>query len=93
MGSARKEKAASPKAQTIPLYKLFGFADQFDVVLMVVGSVAAVGNGIMQPLWTLLMAQMIDSFATADSATVLRQVSKVLFHSSKLFIPNVLSHL
>ncbi|KAL8130445.1 hypothetical protein V2J09_019600 [Rumex salicifolius] len=64
---------------TIPFYKLFIFADRVDAVLMVVGSVAAVGNGITQPLMTLFMAHIIDSFATslADAGGVVHHVSKV----------------
>ncbi|GFZ04458.1 ATP binding cassette subfamily B4 [Actinidia rufa] len=38
--------------QTIPLYKLFLFADSVDVVLMIVGTIGAVGNGLCLPLMT-----------------------------------------
>ncbi|KAJ4835577.1 hypothetical protein Tsubulata_007808 [Turnera subulata] len=50
------------KRQTVPFLKLFSFADSKDVMLMVLGTIGAVGNGVSMPLMTILMGRMIDSF-------------------------------
>ncbi|CAD5311532.1 unnamed protein product [Arabidopsis thaliana] len=50
------------KTKTVPLYKLFAFADSFDVFLMICGSLGAIGNGVCLPLMTLLFGDLIDSF-------------------------------
>lgn len=50
------------KTKTVPFYKLFAFADSFDKILMITGSISAVGNGLSMPLMTILLAQLIDSF-------------------------------
>jgi len=74
------------KVQKVPFYKLFAFADPIDVVLMIVGGVAAIGNGLAQPLMTLVLGQIINSFGRSDPSHVVHDVSKVFFiyilHSS-----------
>ncbi|VFQ97082.1 unnamed protein product [Cuscuta campestris] len=61
----------------VAFYRLFAFADRLDVVLMVVGTVAAVANGLSPTLMTVVFSQVIDSFGAADSSHVVRQISKV----------------
>ncbi|PSR89187.1 ABC transporter B family member 21 like [Actinidia chinensis var. chinensis] len=64
--------------QTIPLYKLFSFADSVDVVLMIVGTIGAVGNGLCLPLMTVLFGELTDSFGqNQNTPDVVRVVSKV----------------
>ncbi|KAI4349803.1 hypothetical protein L6164_010357 [Bauhinia variegata] len=66
------------KAETVPFYKLFTFADSIDFLLMFVGTVGAIGNGLGLPLMTLLFGQMIDSFGTNQrNSHVVHEVSKV----------------
>ncbi|XP_048234162.1 ABC transporter B family member 11-like [Ricinus communis] len=55
------------KVKTVPFLKLFSFADSTDILLMIAGSIGAVGNGISMPLMSLLMGQMIDSFGSNQS--------------------------
>lgn len=63
----------------VPFYKLFSFADPMDYVLMVTGSIAAVGSGISVPLMTLLFGQLVDSFGhTGNTKEVANEVSKVI---------------
>ena len=65
--------------QTIPLYKLFSFADSVDVVLMIVGTIGAVGNGLCLPLMTVLFGELTDSFGqNQNTPDVVRVVSKVI---------------
>ncbi|CAL9779782.1 unnamed protein product [Musa acuminata subsp. burmannicoides] len=62
----------------VPFYRLFSFADSTDVILMVVGSLGALGNGLALPLLTVLFGDLIQSFGGAsDTHDVLRRVSKV----------------
>ncbi|XP_002519757.2 ABC transporter B family member 9 [Ricinus communis] len=63
--------------QKVPIYKLFAFADRLDMVLMIVGTVSAIGNGLAQPLMTLLFGQLINSFGTTDPSNVVHEVSKL----------------
>ncbi|KAL7178433.1 hypothetical protein ACSBR2_031551 [Camellia fascicularis] len=64
----------------VPLYKLFSSADFTDYVLMLVGTMAAIGNGICMPLMSVLLGELIDSFGqTVNTKQVVHQVSKVSF--------------
>ncbi|KAL0418947.1 UNVERIFIED_CONTAM: ABC transporter B family member 11 [Sesamum radiatum] len=69
-----KEKQAT---NTVPFYKLFTFADSMDKILMIVGSIGAIGNGLCLPLMTILFGELIDSFGQNQSDNVVSVVSKV----------------
>ena len=91
--SRRKEDSTN---SAVPFYKLFSFADSIDYLLMLVGTVSAVGNGISIPLMTVLFGTLIDSFGqSGNTKDVLPKVSKVflflflfLFSLSFSFSPN-----
>lgn len=72
---------------TIPFYKLFCFADSLDVVLMVIGTIGALGNGMGMPLLSMLFGDLIDSFGKADQHNVLHLVTQVkhIFYQFKLY--------
>ncbi|XP_048137539.1 ABC transporter B family member 11-like [Rhodamnia argentea] len=73
-GSEDKED----RLTSIPFHKLFSFADPVDYVLMLAGSIAAVGSGISMPLMTLLFGQLVNSFGeTGNTKEVANAVSKV----------------
>ncbi|CAL5362571.1 unnamed protein product [Camellia sinensis] len=64
-------------ANVVPLYKLFSFADFTDYVLTLVGTMAAIGNGICMPLMSVLLGELIDSFGqTVNTKQVVHQFSK-----------------
>lgn len=65
------------KPSSIPFHKLFSFADSTDVLLMVIGTVGAVGNGVSMPLMTILFGQLINSFGQNSQDDVVGIVSKV----------------
>ncbi|KAL2535445.1 ABC transporter B family member 4 [Forsythia ovata] len=61
----------------IPFYKLFTFADSKDIMLMIVGTIGAIGNGLCMPLMTILFGELIDSFGQTQTEHVVSVVSKV----------------
>lgn len=69
--------AVKVENQRVPFHKLLSFADRLDVILMIVGTIGAIANGLSQPLMTLIFGQLIDSFGSSDQSNVVKQVSKV----------------
>ncbi|KAK4440112.1 ABC transporter B family member 9 [Sesamum alatum] len=63
--------------QKVPFYKLFSFADRLDVTLMTIGTISAIGNGLTQPIMTVIFGQLINSFGGTDSSQVVHVISKV----------------
>ncbi|CAN0888669.1 ABC transporter B family member 11 [Linum grandiflorum] len=76
MASTAEAKNSSSKAKTVPFTKLFSFADTTDVVLMILGTVGSLGNGLAMPLMTIIMGQTINSFGT-NQTDVVHAISKV----------------
>ncbi|XP_026436495.1 ABC transporter B family member 11-like isoform X1 [Papaver somniferum] len=75
--SEEKNKGEKEIINTISFYKLFAFADSKDVILIVIGSIAAVANGVAMPLMTILLGDLVDSFGQSDTKDTVRVVSKV----------------
>lgn len=70
------------RPNTVPFHKLFVFADSKDVVLMVLGTLGAIANGMTWPMTALLLGNMIDAFGgAANKHDVVKRVSKVNFQS------------
>ncbi|XP_028121789.1 ABC transporter B family member 9-like [Camellia sinensis] len=63
--------------QRVAFYRLFSFADRFDIALMIVGTVSAIANGMAQPVMTLIFGTLINSFSSSDPSHVVHEVSKV----------------
>ncbi|KAK9224004.1 hypothetical protein WN944_012453 [Citrus x changshan-huyou] len=63
--------------QKVPFYKLFAFADKQDAVLMIVGTISAIGSGLAHPFMTLIFGHLINSFGSSDRSHVVHEVSKV----------------
>ena len=73
-GNSKKKE----KSETVPFHRLFTFADSTDTLLMFVGTIGAVGNGMGLPLMTLLFGQLINGFGNNQgSSDVVEEVSKV----------------
>ncbi|XLS79065.1 hypothetical protein HN51_063290 [Arachis hypogaea] len=74
----KKGKEKDEGKDTVPLYKLFSFADRLDRLLMLVGTVGAIGNGISMPLMTLIFGNMINAFGgNSNTKEVVDEVSRV----------------
>ncbi|CAO2177105.1 unnamed protein product [Urochloa humidicola] len=66
---------------TVPLHRLFSFADRADAALMAVATVAAVANGMARPLMIFILGDVIDAFGSTDSSSdVVHRVSKVIMN-------------
>ncbi|EFH44464.1 hypothetical protein ARALYDRAFT_355242 [Arabidopsis lyrata subsp. lyrata] len=79
-----KSKKSRVKDEKVSFYKLFSFADRNDVVLMTVGTISAVANGLTQPLLTLLFGQLINAFGSSE---IFQEVSKINeFESLTIYI-------
>jgi ATP-binding cassette subfamily B (MDR/TAP) protein 1 len=77
-GAAAGSRNSKPAAVgRVPLYRLFAFADRTDALLMAVGAVMAVANGMAQPIMTFIFGDVIDAFGSSASPDVLHRVVKV----------------
>lgn len=85
--SSRNDNNGSKSNKKVSFYKLFLFADRLDVALMIIGSISAIGNGIAQPLMTLIFGQLINSFGSTDSKHVVAEVSKVFLLFILIILP------
>lgn len=73
-----KNKRKDERKWTISIHKLLESADSMDNILMIVGTVAAVANGAVQPLTVLLFGNLIDVFGrTQNISNVVHEVSQV----------------
>ncbi|XP_078169722.1 ABC transporter B family member 11-like isoform X1 [Carex rostrata] len=64
----------------VSIFKMLQFADRFDVLLMVVGSIAALANGISQPMMTFIFGQTIDAFGGGTSSDILNRVNSAMLN-------------
>jgi len=69
--------AAAAAAKKVSLLGMFRYADRLDVLLMAVGAVGAVANGVTEPLMTILFGNVIDSFGDSTAQSIIRSVRKV----------------
>jgi len=74
-----KSKDKDETTNTVPLYKLFSFADPSDRLLMLTGTVGAIGNGLSIPLMILIFGTMINAFGDSTNSKVVDEVSEVIY--------------
>lgn len=84
MAEASDVKASLPEAekkkeQSLPFYQLFSFADKYDWILMISGSIGAIIHGSSMPVFFLLFGQMVNGFGKnqMDLKKMTDEVSKV----------------
>ncbi|XVF80464.1 hypothetical protein PTKIN_Ptkin15bG0076000 [Pterospermum kingtungense] len=66
------------KTNTVPFFKMFAFADQTDIFLMIAGTIGAIGNGLTMPLMTIFFGDLTDSFGeNQNNNEVVDAVSEV----------------
>lgn len=74
---SERSKIVQQQQEKVAYYKLFSYADKKDVILMAVGLVAALGNGLMMPMMSFVFGQIIDAFGQSNKDNVVSAVSKV----------------
>ncbi|XP_072967585.1 ABC transporter B family member 11-like [Typha angustifolia] len=83
-GEERKRKEDEEEEEVVvpkvALHRLFDYADGFDLLLMLVGSAAALANGISMPLMTVIFGQAVDAFGGGNPDNVLPRVTKVVLN-------------
>ncbi|KAK8717110.1 hypothetical protein V6N13_044391 [Hibiscus sabdariffa] len=60
-------EAEKKKEQSLPFYQLFTFADKYDYVLMISGSLGAIIHGSSMPVFFLLFGEMVNGFGKNQS--------------------------
>ncbi|PQQ18802.1 ABC transporter B family member 21-like [Prunus yedoensis var. nudiflora] len=65
----KSSNGGDEKTEKVAFIKLFSFADKTDIMLMLVGTIGAVGNGSCMPIMTILVGEMSDSFGTNQNNT------------------------
>ena len=84
---SKKNKLNNEINKAVPFYKLFSFADSQDCLLMLVGAISAVANGMCTPLLTIFAGDAIDALGGhVDDKQVVHEVSKVIRSPSSLRI-------
>ncbi|CAD6237268.1 unnamed protein product [Miscanthus lutarioriparius] len=81
-----KKQGAAP-AKKVSLLGIFRYADRLDLLLMAVGTVGALANGVTEPLMTVLFGNVIDSFGDSTSQDIVRSVRKVSAHRGMIDRP------
>ncbi|GLJ41488.1 hypothetical protein SUGI_0858610 [Cryptomeria japonica] len=56
----KKTTKGNPKAPTLPLYHIFSFADALDCILILVGTIGAIGTGLVLPMYDLLFCAVMN---------------------------------
>ncbi|KAK1378508.1 ABC transporter B family member 9 [Heracleum sosnowskyi] len=63
--------------EKVAFSKLFVFADRLDVLLMIIGTIGAIANGLTQPLMLVIMSQLINTFGKSGGTNITHEISKV----------------
>ncbi|KAF3965905.1 hypothetical protein CMV_009956 [Castanea mollissima] len=71
-------EAEKKKEQSLPFYQLFSFADKYDWMLMIAGSLGAIIHGSSMPFFFLLFGEMVNGFGKnqSDLKTMTEEVAK-----------------
>lgn len=69
------EKKQAVKKDTVPYFSLFRYADRLDKTLMILGTLAGIGNGACIPLFSLIFGELLNVFGNQDIDLV-AQVNK-----------------
>ncbi|XP_066306871.1 ABC transporter B family member 9-like [Miscanthus floridulus] len=64
----------------VPFTGLFRYADGTDVLLMLLGTVGALANGVSQPVMTVIFGQVINAFGDATTDNVLHRVNQAVLN-------------
>ncbi|KAJ9170033.1 hypothetical protein P3X46_018170 [Hevea brasiliensis] len=84
-GHLQETEKRDEGTNSVPFHRLFSFADSADVILMIIGTIGAIGNGLSMPLMTIFLGDMIDAFGeNQNNKDLVHVVSKVKHVQNKL---------
>lgn len=73
-----KLQESKKRSDSIPYYKLYSLADRTDYVLLIVGTISAILNGISLPMSTVFFGDMVNAFGmNINIRNIAHAVSKV----------------
>ncbi|XP_044860080.1 phosphatidylcholine translocator ABCB4-like [Mauremys mutica] len=75
----KKKKNEESKEKMVGILKLFAYADWLDIILMIIGLIAAVANGTGLPLIFVVIGKMTNRFVTIGQAV---NMSSAVMNSS-----------
>ncbi|KAG2490598.1 hypothetical protein HYH03_010991 [Edaphochlamys debaryana] len=74
----QEEKKEEQSVPPVPFLKLFSTADKWDILLMVLGTIGAIGNGTLLPLFAIFFGDFTDAFGSdTTSPDFVDKVSKI----------------
>ncbi|WVZ69166.1 hypothetical protein U9M48_017999 [Paspalum notatum var. saurae] len=80
-GGEEKESGGGDAEKRVSFTGLFRYADGTDVLLMLLGTVGSLANGVTQPIMTVIFGQVTNAFGdAADLADVLPRVNKAVLN-------------
>ncbi|XP_065439391.1 ATP-dependent translocase ABCB1-like isoform X4 [Chrysemys picta bellii] len=71
----KKKKNEKSKEKMVGILKLFGYADWLDIILMIIGLIAAVSNGTALPLLFIVFGEMTNRFVMIGQAVNMSSVN------------------
>ncbi|KAM4567936.1 ATP-dependent translocase ABCB1 [Fundulus diaphanus] len=66
----KKKKEKPPKEPMVGPFSVFRFADSWDILMLFVGTVMAVANGVVLPLMCIVFGDMTDSLVNSASSNI-----------------------
>lgn len=80
--SKEEEKNESNTCNKVPFYKIFSLADSTNKVLMFIGSIGAIANGVAMPLMAILLGDLVNAFGqNQNTREVIHVVSQVQIYT------------
>ncbi|OVA17090.1 hypothetical protein BVC80_9047g46 [Macleaya cordata] len=71
-----EEEEEEEEENKVEFYKLFTFADRYDIAMMIVGTISAIGSGMGMPLMTVIFGQLIRSLGSVDRLHIVPSVTQ-----------------
>ncbi|XP_044860298.1 ATP-dependent translocase ABCB1-like [Mauremys mutica] len=85
----KKKKNEESKEKMVGILKLFAYADWLDIILMIIGLIAAVANGTGLPLIIVVTGEMTNSFVTIGQAVNVSSVNLSAMMNSSSTCPAI----
>ncbi|KAI3933854.1 hypothetical protein MKX01_028180 [Papaver californicum] len=63
------------ESEVIPYYKLFSFADRYDILMMSIGTVSSIGSGLGLPLLVPMLGQVVDSIGRFENSNLVNKIA------------------